>query len=249
MKNTTLLSALAVTGALTLGSSVEAATINFSSAIHANNTINPSADVSVFDGNAFINGNVATTALDNVVDYAFFHDDDAAADFSGPANILSDSVTRTGSGSTRENLNFYTTNDPTSLTPNATFNQLAYDANTVLTGTISFAGLTGGTANDVTVYFIHGGFVPADAVIINDGTNDFTHAVRGSAIDGSARAVITVTAVTFSDFDLTDTFTYTIDGSFNNPAYTGAIVTQVPEPGSLALIGLGGLLIARRRRG
>ena len=35
----------------------------------------------------------------------------------------------------------------------------------------------------------------------------------------------------------------------NNFVVTGSTLSAVPEPGSLALLGLGGLLIARRRRG
>ena len=41
----------------------------------------------------------------------------------------------------------------------------------------------------------------------------------------------------------------TVAGGDNRPVVSGLIISQVPEPGSLALLGLGGLLIARRRRG
>ena len=59
--------------------------------------------------------------------------------------------------------------------------------------------------------------------------------------------------VDFSDAADYDLITFTLQESGGNSAYWGGVVvanvTPVPEPGSLALIGLGGLCVLRRRRG
>lgn len=68
------------------------------------------------------------------------------------------------------------------------------------------------------------------AAIHNGGTNPIQpFTLSGLQTDGSGNVVIDFT---------------------NSPVIIGALtLTAVPEPGSMALLGLGGLLVARRRRG
>lgn len=48
--------------------------------------------------------------------------------------------------------------------------------------------------------------------------------------------------------DNTGTIVLATTAPSNNPAFNGLLINVVPEPTSLALLGLGGLLVARRRR-
>ena len=99
----------------------------------------------------------------------------------------------------------------------------------------------------------------------------YTTAVDGTIDDGTADRVATFTVpggqgawpgspfsvdlTALADVTTTTTFRIEVGGVGNDGRHTNGIdnitlnATVIPEPGSLALLGLGGLLIARRRRG
>lgn len=227
---------------LSAPATLNAATVVISTSQHGSQA--GGLEISVFDGNSYINGDVTSTTLSNVIDYAFFQDSPGTADLSGASNVLPSSVTSPGTSSSRQDTAFYTTNNPTSLTPNASFNQHTVGTNNSLSGTISFAGLPGGT-NEVNLYLIHGGWFNFRNFSLTDGTDTWTETIA----NGAAREQEYVTRFTISDFSLSDSFTYTLSGSTNNPTFIGVIATQaIPEPKAALLGALGILLLLRRRR-
>jgi len=94
--------------------------------------------------------------------------------------------------------------------------------------------------------------------LYTDNTDNpvFTPGSFDVAVGGASASVSTTSANLDGDvywFDVTglvdgDVISITVDGSTSENLLGGIITAEVPEPGSLALIGLGGLAMLRRRR-
>jgi hypothetical protein len=86
------------------------------------------------------------------------------------------------------------------------------------------------------------------SVTLDDGTNSGTASTLAST---TGTFFIDITSAAFAGVDLTSIDTITFSGTNSTRAADVAIDNvgfAVPEPGSLALLALGGVLIARRRR-
>ncbi len=111
---------------------------------------------------------------------------------------------------------------------------------------VTVSGLTDGVQYRVQLLMDAAGTNPVfrDYVAITDGTISTAGFQVGTS--GGASAIYNFTA------DNTGTVNLTLDGdesgSFVRTVLNGVSVYQVPEPASMALFGLGGLMMIRRRR-
>ena len=108
--------------------------------------------------------------------------------------------------------------------------------------TFTFSGLIAGNPYDIRVHTMDRGggvhvFDASNVLSANIATSS-DGVFAGFVADGSGEVNIVVT----------DNSAYR-DETIGGIEISGDFVNVVPEPGSLALVGLGGLLIARRRRG
>ena len=225
---------------------------------------NGNYNLSVFD-NQFsytpsytdVNTHTTTDIGGTIVDYRFYGTSyDATA--GGPVTVAtsggrsSNATTSDTSLSARSNARLWTTNDPNlndwDTAPNFNGTGVGFKAlQADLFMSFDISGLDQGT-----VYIVHG--------TINGGSNLF------ATMSGTGLSDLTSESITTGDINGThkvSSFNFVNDAGYEDIVVTldvtgggpalmvGTVLVDtaaIPEPGSLALLGLGGLLIARRRR-
>ena len=226
-------------------------------------------EISLFDpANSYIHANpnvplsysAGDVTLNGVIDYHFYNSGLGTPDLSlaGAAHIANAVAAGTTIRTNRRNdISFYTTKSPAGAYDAVLTGGVDLAGNSTLTGTVDLTGLDPNTP--VAIYVL--GFSWNNT--INLSITPFDEGVAGTKEDdlvshanvGSNRGRSFVSRVDISDFSDIDRIDFELEG--NEAGLHGIIVTQVPEPGSLALMGLGGLLMlrrssahaARRRRG
>jgi len=113
--------------------------------------------------------------------------------------------------------------------------------------TLELSGLTNGQEYQLQIIGIHDarGCCGNRTYVLGDGAGNFAGGPQLTR-DSGGTVIGTFTA---DGANQTLLITNTAGPGGNDPGLGGYVLSEVPEPGSLALLGLGGLALLRRRRG
>ena len=190
-----------------------------------------------------------------ILDYAFYTSSGGLVEsLGGAASLIGAPVNSGGTSSDPATFDIWAT-----TTPDAGFtneDQTTYARPADVTGTVDISGLTSGS-----LYMFFGTRVGAGDTydvrftLSGDGQTDVVLQeidVNTTSQGGATNNTWFVYRADFADAADYDTLTFYYDKNDSNNAaqsrFGGVVLTGVPEPGSLALLGLGGLLIGSRRR-
>jgi hypothetical protein len=269
MKRNLLIQTLcAGTGFALLAGPADAATIidgthvNIAQSSITTNDVN----ISLFPGTAGYSGPFASGAFGDgtVLDYRLVNATDGSLNGAGYANggagrvgVMTAADANVNTASINK-LNVWESTNPNGFIDLSTRDLGAGNtmaAVSLLNGSVDISGLETGV-----LYFIYGSFVDEATVAVTMTGSGQPDLNESHTIDppnpssfGDERNQIWISSFVFDnaggDYDTID-FTYTNADADGSRARFGGVILDgvVPEPGSLALLGLGGLLVASRRR-
>lgn len=209
-------------------------------------------DMSLYNGKAFFEDSSGARhdfGNGTVYDYALY---ESTSGFNNYANGSNSIITTGAVGNVTQNpgvesrtAQVWTTNDPDSLAANYTTQTIASPA--TLSGSIDISTISTGN-----IYFPIGTFVDIAGVTLTmKGAGQTDVVLNHDEPSPGFHNKVWMQVYDFSDVADYDTIEWTYhnaDGDGSRARMAGVIVTTVPEPSSLALLGLGWLTLILRRR-